>query len=297
NVTSYRTTATVLITFQAFAGLWINAFIISMLSISWVKKRSFSSFEKILLFLGCCRFLYLCISWVYTFLVSIYSWCIFVHPIPQLLAAIQSFFVASNLWVSACLCGFYCIKIVNFRHIFFIYLKAKIDKIVPYLFLSSVFLSLIFSIVAYDMTDKTLYNYFNSTRQGDSWKLTIRMDEHTMALLVIFSFVFSSAFMVVISSALLLLFSLWRHKSNMQTKSVKNISVVAHIKAMKNIMLFLFLYTSNFTCLILTVIHLLKQDDFVTFFILVFQYVFPVVHSLNLILSNPKLEKTLLKTL
>ncbi|XP_009868802.1 PREDICTED: taste receptor type 2 member 125-like [Apaloderma vittatum] len=101
--------------------------------------------------------------------------------------------------------------------------------------------------------------------------------------------------MVVTSSALLLLFSLWRHKRHMQTNSGKNLNVDAHIKAMKNIMFFLFIYSINFTYLALNMMT--KKDDHVNFFISVLQYTFPTVHSLNLILSNPKLEKTLLKAL
>ncbi|KFP82267.1 Taste receptor type 2 member 7, partial [Apaloderma vittatum] len=296
NSTSYRTTAVVIATLQAFAGLWINAFIVSVLCIAWVKKRSFNSFEKILLFLGCSRFWYLCFTLVSIVISKTCSWCFFVQPIPQLLAAIQSFSVSSNLLVSACLCGFYCIKIANFRHTFFTYMKVKIDRIVPWLMLGSVLLSLVFSFLAYDISEKELNNCFNSTTQV-SWKLSVRMDEKLLAMFVTFGFVFSAAFMVVIFSALLLLFSLWRHKSNMQTNSAKNLSVDVHIKAMKSILFFLFIYSIDFTCFVLNMINVTKEHDPLTFIILVFQYIFPTVHSLILVLSNPKLEKTLLKTL
>ncbi|NXJ84541.1 TA2R9 protein, partial [Trogon melanurus] len=297
NSTSYRTTAMVIITLQAFAGTWINAFIVSVLCIAWVKKRTFNSVEKILLFLGCCRFCFLGFTWVYIVISTTCSWCFLIHPIPQLLSAIQSFFASSNLMVSACLCGFYCIKIANFRHTFFTYMKIKIDRIVPWLMLGSVFSSLVFSFLAYSITEKAISNCFNSTTEQDSWKPSVRMDEQLLVMFVTFGFVFSTAFTVVIFSALLLLFSLWRHKSNMQTNSVKNFSVDVHIKAMKSILFFLFIYSVDFTCLVLNMINTTKKPDHVTFVILVFQYIFPTVHSLSLILSNPKLEKKLLKTL
>ncbi|NXJ78502.1 TA2R9 protein, partial [Trogon melanurus] len=297
NATSYRTTAVIIVTLQAFAGMWINAFIVSALCTAWIKKRSFNSLEKILLFLGCSRFCYLCFTWIIQFLSTIYSWCFFVHPVPQLLAALQSFFDSSNLWVSACLCGFYCAKIANFRHILFTYLKVKIDRIVLWLLLGSVLLSLVFSILVYNMTDKMLYDNINSTTLANTWKPTPRMDAHFLPLFLTVGFIFSTAFVVVIFSALLLIFSLWRHKSNMQMNPVKNLSVEAHIKAMKNILSFLFIFSFHFTCLVLNMIDSINKYEVVTFFVLVFQYVFPTVHSLLLILSNPKLEKTLLKTL
>ncbi|KFP86827.1 Taste receptor type 2 member 9, partial [Apaloderma vittatum] len=297
NSTSFRNTVMIIITLQAFAGLWINAFIVSVLCISWFKKRSFNSVEKILLFLGCSRFCFLCISWICSFLSMNYSWCNFVQPIPQLLVATQNFFEASNLWVSACLCGFYCIKIANFRHTFFTYMKVKIDRIVPWLFLGSVLLSLVISILFYDIKGKVLYISCNSTTREDLLKLRVGMDEHFLPIFVTIGFIFSTAFMVVLFSALLLLFSLWRHKSNMQTNSMKNLSVDAHIRAMKFILLFLLIYGINFTRLILRLIYNSNRDDPVKFVILVFQYIFPTVHSLILILNNPKLEKTWLRTL
>ncbi|KAM6207450.1 LOW QUALITY PROTEIN: taste receptor type 2 member 10-like [Sarcoramphus papa] len=269
NATSYDTMAVGIITLQAFAGM-------------------------ILLFLGCFRFWYLCITWVYSFLSIIYPWCYYVHPILQLFAVTQSFLNSSNLWVSACLCVFYCTKIANFRHVFFIYLKVKIDRIVP-LLLGSVLLSLVICILAYDITDKAHCNNLNSTTPGNLW-LSVRMDEHFFPIFMS-GFGFATAFAAVIFSALLLLFSLWRCKHKMQTNSVKNLSMDAHIKAMKSILSFFFIYSINFICLILTLIYATKKENPVTFLILVFQYAFPAVHSLILIFSNPRLEKTLLRTL
>ncbi|NXE74884.1 TA2R9 protein, partial [Cochlearius cochlearius] len=297
NATSYDVMAMVVITLQAFAGIWINTFIVSVLCIAWVRKKSFNSNEKILLFLGCSRFWSLCITWVYSFLSIIYPWCLYVHPIPQLLAALQSFSNSSDLWVSACLCGFYCIKIANFRHIFFIYLKVKIDRIVPWMLLGSVLLSLVICILFYTTADKAHCNNLNSTTLGNFWKLSVRLDEHFFPTFFISGFGFAIAFVSIIFSALLLLFSLWRHKRKMQKNTAKNLSMDAHIRAMKSIVSFFFIYSINFACLVLTLIYATKKENPVMLLILVFQCALPAVHSLILIFSNPKLEKTLLRTL
>ncbi|KFV96819.1 Taste receptor type 2 member 9, partial [Eurypyga helias] len=297
NATSYNVMAMVIITLQASAGMWINAFMVSVLSIAWVKKKSVNSNEKILLFLGGSRFWYCCFTWVRSFFSILYPWCFHVHPIPQLFAAIQSFLNSSNLWISACLCGFYCIKIANFSHIIFIYLKARIDRIVPWLLLGSVILSLFMCILVYDITDRAHYNNLNFTTLGNFWKPSIRMDEHLFPLFFISGFGFALAFTAVIFSALLLLFSLWRHKHKMQTNSMKNLSMDAHIKAMKFILSFFVIYSINFICVVLTLIYATKKENSMTFLLLVLQYSFPAVHSLTLIFSNPKLEKTLLRIL
>ncbi|NXV73027.1 TA2R9 protein, partial [Atlantisia rogersi] len=297
NATLHDTVAVITITLQTFAGMWINAFIVYVLCTAWLKKKSFNSNEKILLFLGCTRFGYLCITWVYCLLSIVYPWSFYVHPIPQLFAAIQTFLNSSNLWVSACLCGFYCVKIANFRHNFFTYLKCKIDRMVPWLLLGSLLLSLVICILVYDVTNKAHCNAVNSTTLGNFWKLTVKMDEHFFPIFFISGLGFATSFLAVMSSTFLLLFSLWKHKCKMQTNSAKDLSMDAHVKAMKSILSFFFIYTVNFVCLILTLIYATKKENPVTFLVLVFQYVFPAVHSLTLIFSNPKLEKSLLRAL
>ncbi|XP_068039396.1 taste receptor type 2 member 7-like [Anomalospiza imberbis] len=297
NVTSYGTTTVAIITLEVFAGMWINAFLVCVLCIAWVKKKTLNSNEKILLLLGCSRFCYLCFSWVYKFLSFIYPNYLYVPTILQLAVFFQAFFNHCNLWFSACLCGFYCIKIANFKSRFFIYLKVKIDRMVPWLLLGSGALALAVGIIAYDVADKPHCNNSNSTGQGNFGTAYIKMDKHFFPSFFLAGFEYAASFMAVIFSAVFLLFSLWRHKRKMQTKSMKDLSMDAHIRAMKSILSFLVMYSINFVCLVLSMVYVTKKGNFMTFLIVVFQYTFPGLHSLVLVFSNPKLEKTLLKFL
>ncbi|NXI81803.1 T2R40 protein, partial [Rhipidura dahli] len=297
NVTAYGATAVAIISLEAFAGMWINAFLVCVICTAWVKKKTLNSNEKILLLLGCSRFCYLGISWVYSFLSAIYPYYLYVHHILQLLQGAYSFLNSSNFWVSACLCGFYCIKIANFRNSCFIYLKVNIDRIVPWLLLGSEIFSLVIGIFVYDIIDKAVCKNLNFTCQGRFWKATIRIEEHFYPLHFLTGFVYTTAFMAVIFSAVFLLFSLWRHKHKMQTNSMNSLSVDAHIRAMKSILSFFLMYSINFMSLILTLISLTKHLNQVIFLVNLIQHAFPGVHSLILIFSNPKLEKTLLRIL
>ncbi|XP_064267803.1 taste receptor type 2 member 7-like [Passer domesticus] len=296
NVTSYGVLTVAIITLEAFPGMWINAFIVCVLCIAWIKKKILNSNEKILLLLGCSRFCYLCISWVYKFLSFIYPNYLYVPTILQLAVFFEAFFNHCNLWFSASLCAFYCIKIANFRNRFFIYLKVKIDRIVPWLLLGSGILALAVGIVAYDIADKPHCNS-NSTGRGNFGTANIKMDKHFFPSFFLAGFEYAASFMVVIFAAVFLLFSLWRHKRRMQTNSMKDLSMDAHIRAMKSIFSFLVMYSINFVCLVLNMVYVTKQENYMTFLILVFQYIFPGLHSLILVFSNPKLENTLLKIL
>ncbi|NXP31311.1 TA2R7 protein, partial [Leiothrix lutea] len=297
NVTSYGDTTVAIITLEAFAGMWINAFILCVLCIGWVKKKTLNSNEKILLLLGCSRISDFCFSWVYHFLSVIYPNYLYIRPIFQPLTFFANFFNYSSLWVSACLCAFYCIKIANFRNRFFIYLKVKIDRMVPWLLLGSVLSALAMDVANYDFNESMKRNNLTFTCLGNIWEAAIRMDKHFFSSSFLVVFGYAASFMAVILSALFLLFSLWRHKRKMQTNSMKDLSVDAHIRAMKSILSFFIMYSINFVCLILTVIYSMKNENAMTRLISIYLYAFPGVHSLILIFSNPKLEKALLKIL
>ncbi|NXR89386.1 TA2R7 protein, partial [Hypocryptadius cinnamomeus] len=297
NVTSYGVLTVAIITLEAFPGMWINAFIVCVLCIAWVKKKNLNSNEKILLLLGCSRFWHLCTTWVYKFLSFIYPNYLYVPTILQLAVFFEAFFNHSNLWFSACLCSFYCIKIANFRNSFFIYLKVKIDRMVPWLLLGSGILALAVGIVAYDIADKPHCNNSNSTERGNFGTADIRMDKHFFPSFFLAGFEYAASFVAVIFAAVFLLFSLWRHKRTMQTNSMKDLSMDAHIRAMKSIFSFLVMYSINFVCLVLNMVYVTRKGNNMTFLILVFQYIFPGLHSLILVFSNPRLEKPLLKIL
>ncbi|NWI44974.1 T2R40 protein, partial [Picathartes gymnocephalus] len=296
NVTSYGATTVAIITLQAFAGMWINAVIVCALCIGWVKKKTLNSNEKILLLLGCSRFWHLCFSWVYSFLSIIYPNYFYVQPTCKLLLSIQNFFDCSNFCVSACLCVFYCIKIANFRNSCFVYLKVKIDRIVPWLLLGSLLLSLAISSSLYYIIVKAQSNNHTSSGQGNFSKVSGQMDDFFLHISFIYGFGFVTSFTAVIFSAVFLLFSLWRHKHKMQTNSMNSLSMHAHIKAMKSILSFFIIYSINF--LFLTLILILSwEENPMMFLVYVFLYAFPGVHSLILIFSNPKLKNTLIRIL
>ncbi|XP_064563180.1 taste receptor type 2 member 9-like [Zonotrichia leucophrys gambelii] len=297
NVTLYGPMALAITTLEAFPGMWINALIICVLCIAWVQNKTLNSNEKILLLLGFSRFWCLCFSWIYVFVLEIFPYYFLVHPIFQLLQGSYSFFNCSNLWVSACLCGFYCIKIANFRNRFFSYLKVKIDRMVPWLLLGSVMFSLISGILSHNTIDKAVCKNLNFTCQGKIWKATIRMSDHFSLLHVLTLFLYITSFMVVIFAAVFLLFSLWRHKCKMQTNSLNSLSMDAHMRAIKSVLSFFIMYTINFIFLILSLVYLMKYQSHMLFLGYSIQHVFPGVHSLILIFTNPKLKKTLLRIL
>ncbi|XP_015715419.1 taste receptor type 2 member 8-like [Coturnix japonica] len=297
NVTLSINTFVVVFTLQALAGMGINAFIVAVSCMAWFKKKSMNSNEKILLFLGCFRFWHLCATWIYMIISALFPQLLSSTSTSLAFAIFLCFLNSSNLWTSACLYGFYCIKIANFRHHFFIYLKARIDRIVPWLLLSSVLLSLLNCSPFLEVIDEeNSGTSTNFTTHGLFWKLNQEIREHFNTIISVTASGFSMAFIMVIFSASLLLFSLCRHKYKMRSSSARSLCVDAHIKAMKSLLSFFFTYSINYIILISTV-NYNSEKNLLTLLLLVLQYAFPVLHSLILIFSNPRLERIVLRIL
>ncbi|KAJ7416326.1 taste receptor type 2 member 9-like protein [Willisornis vidua] len=284
NVTSYDATVLAIVTLEVFAGMWINTFIVSVLCVAWIKKKSLDSNAKILLLLGFTRL------WNSFF---IYLKVKIERIVPWLLVGSLLLTLGNGILVYTIDGKEICNNSTGRGN----FSKVKIDRIVPWLLFGAVLLSLVIAIVAYDIADKVHCNNRNSTGRGSFWNTNIKMDKHFFPSFFLTGFEYAVSFMAVIFAALLLLFSLWKHKCNMQTNSMKDLSMDAHIRAMKSILSFLVMYTINFASLILTMVYTTKKGSPVMFLIVVFQYAFPGVHSLFLIFSNPKLEKTLLRIL
>ncbi|XP_074394008.1 taste receptor type 2 member 9-like [Zonotrichia albicollis] len=295
NVTAYGATTLAIITLEVVLGMCINAFLVCLLCIAWVKKKTLNSNEKILLLLGCSRISSLCFTGIYRFLSMFYPHILHVQTISLLVRSLGTFFNYSHLWVSACLCGFYCIKIANFRNSFFMYLKVKVDRMVPWLLLGSEIVALAISIILSDRAETLKRSNDTCTSQENFWEVTIRKDKHLFSPLLLSGVLFAASFLVVIFAAVFLLFSLWRHKRTMQTSSMKDLSMDAHIRAMKSVLSFLVVYSINFVCLVLRIIYGTKKENIMTLLIYMYLCAFPGVHSLILIFSNPKLEEALLK--
>ncbi|NXJ16679.1 T2R41 protein, partial [Odontophorus gujanensis] len=187
-----------------------------------------------------------------------------------------NFLYTSDLWTSACLYAFYCLKIANFRHHLFIFLKARVDRIVPWMLLSSVFMSLVICSPFFTVMDVGSSTRLNTTSQGTFWEVNEELRKHFNTVFFISISGLSMAFLIATISAFLLLFSLCRHKHKMQNSSVSSISTVAHIKAMKSLLSFFFIYSMNYITLISSQYY--SSDINLTAFLTALHYAFPIFH-------------------
>ncbi|NWV04639.1 T2R40 protein, partial [Ptilonorhynchus violaceus] len=203
------------------------------------------------------------------------------------------FLNCSGLWFSAWLNVFYCIKIANFTHSFFIWLKQRIAQLVPWMLLTSLLCSFAATIpFAWDVNGvhdnlTAPFPMTNSsamrTKGKDSLTLLIYLCEASTVFPLILSVV----------SSLLLIQSLCIHTRHMQNNAsgFRDPSLEAHMKAIKSICFFLIFYLTYFICLLLLLFNAFSPLSNGESICIAVMAACPTGHSMVLIWSNPKFQE------
>nr|XP_056712816.1 taste receptor type 2 member 40-like [Euleptes europaea] len=279
---------------EALVGMGLNALIAVVSCTHGMKNRQLKCVDKILTALGVSRFCQLSIFIVKIIWMTISSTNFEMTRMYHLVKGTIWFLTSICFNFSACLCFFYCVKIANFRHRLFIHLKMEISRLVPWMLLVSVFASLAntfpFFHGLYSITCK------NNTGYGTSGNQTL--EDLTLETNLVYLFVFcgtgfSVAFSMSITLSGLLLFSLWRHTHLMQngSTSFSDLSMAAHFKAVKTIMLLLIVDSVNFVGLMILLSNRFSERTPINQLVTIVVFVCPTVQSQIMIWGNPKLKK------
>ncbi|OCT81562.1 hypothetical protein XELAEV_18028385mg [Xenopus laevis] len=238
-------------------GILLNGFIVAANAISWLEMKHIDSIDLILTSLGLSR-LGLLIMWVIHVLSEVYE-----HM--EILNLMYLFFDFCSLWFGTVLCVFYCVKITNYNHRFFFFVKLRISKMIPWLLFVSVTISIIFCLPSI---------------------LVERLEPNnvTDAANTVPFFIFCVAITLLIRS-------LWKHTRHMAggETGFGIPQLQAHYNAIKCMMSFMLMYIVYFIGSMLMVL----SNHFLLILLSVIAGSYPSLHSAILILSNRKLRRTL----
>ncbi|XP_063250237.1 taste receptor type 2 member 40-like [Prinia subflava] len=199
----------------------------------------------------------------------------------------------SGLWFGAWLSVFYCVKVASFTEPFFIWLKQRIARLVPWMLLTS-WLCSITATIPLVWNAYRVHNNFTapSSLTNSSAMRTTRKDSLT---LLIYLGNASTALPLILSvvSSVLLVRSLWIHTRQMQNNAsgFRDPSLQAHMKAIKAVCSFLILYIVYFICVLLILFSgfsLFSSEELICIVLIT---ACPTGHTLVLIWSNPKFQE------
>ncbi|KAM6162646.1 LOW QUALITY PROTEIN: taste receptor type 2 member 125-like [Erethizon dorsatum] len=280
----------IIIYMEIIIGYIGNGFIALVNSLVWVKTRKISLFDQVLTALATCRIVLLCIVLI-PLLISVH--------IPALLLTIKAVRISNiiwiilshfNLWMSTLLSIFYILKIANFSHSIFLYLK-RLAKVVSWTLLISLFFLFLNIVVSNIRIDVWNDGSTRNISYTSKWRNFTQIYKYLIFTNSMFMLI---PFMVSLTTFLLLIFSLWKHLKRMQHnfRGSRDVSTMAHIKALQTGVAFLLLYiVPLFSVFAQALSFELLDENLMILWDQATAIAFPSGHSCILILGSNKLKQ------
>lgn len=222
---------------------------------------------------------------------------------PQLLSPVNIIELISYLWIIICqlnvwfatsLSIFYSLKIANFSHYIFLWMKRRADKVFVFLIVFLIITWLAsFPLAVKVIKDVKIY------QSNTSWLIHLEKSE------LLINYVFAnmgpiSLFIVAIIACFLLTISLWRHSRQMQSigSGFRDLNTEAHMKAMKVLIAFIILFILYFLGILIETLCLFLTDNKLLFiFGFTLSAMYPCCHSFILILTSRELKQATMRAL
>ncbi|KAG6934045.1 taste 2 receptor member 7 [Chelydra serpentina] len=281
----------IILAIELSAGVVTNGYIVGVNCIDWVKSRTLTSYDKIITSLAFSRF---CLQFLLTLdsiLTKVYPNIFDRFQTLQPYLVIWMFINQVTLCFASCLSVFYCVKIATFNQTLFSWLKLRLSKLVPWLLLGSMLYCLVITVAF------TLFSYSYWVFSHNS---TDHLSNNKKSLLE-FTFLIHSVgsifpLIIFIASSVLLIISLCRHIRKMNFNSdlnpnFRNPSMDAHLRALKSVVSFFILYNIYYVASTFSVGNPSCFGDEWKYMVCIFiAATYPSVHSIILILGNPKFK-------
>ncbi|NWW21455.1 T2R40 protein, partial [Falcunculus frontatus] len=198
-----------------------------------------------------------------------------------------------SLWFGAWLSVFYCIKVANFTQSFFIWMKQRIARLVPWMLFTSMLCSFTAAIpFAWDV-DHVHDNFTARLPVTNASAMRTTGKDRLTFLIYLCNAAISLPLMMSLVSSVLLIRSLWLHTRQMQNNAsgFRDPSLKAHMKASKSVCSFLLFYITYFFCVLLLLFTVFSPTSNGESICVVIMAACPTGHTMVLIWSNPKFRE------
>ncbi|XP_044528097.1 taste receptor type 2 member 7-like [Gracilinanus agilis] len=286
----------VLVTGEFILGILLNGFIAMVNCIDWVRSKTLSTSDLILVGLAISRIGLLCvIMWnSYLFINGLYvATTDRVRIVDILLMLMHN----SSIWFATVLSIFYFLKIANFSNPLFLWMKWRINRII-YMLLGGPLIISFF--LGFPMMERMYYYASNLSRERERNVSQEVQENKTMLIMfqLLFSLLGLIPFALTLVSLSLFNFSLWRHTQQMQLNATgsRDPNIEAHVRAMKTMSSFLILFLLYHIGFFLNYwSYVLGKSKMLSILGISVMLLYPFGHSLILIPWNSKLRKVVLR--
>ncbi|XP_024431669.1 taste receptor type 2 member 7 [Desmodus rotundus] len=275
-------------------GILGNAFIGLVNCVDWIKNKKIASIGLILTSLAISRICLLCVILLDYVMLVLYP---DIYATGKQMRIIDFFWTLTNhvsVWFATCLSIFYFFKIANFFHPLFLWIKWRIDRVIPGILLVCFALSVFISLpVTENLNDDFRLCVKTKVRRN----LTLRCWENKAqyaSIKVYLNLLTLFPFSVSLISFLLLILSLCGHVRQMQLNATgcRDPSTDAHVGAMKAVVSFLLLFiVYSLSFLVATSSYFIPESELAVMIGELVALIYPSSHSFILILGNNKLRQ------
>ncbi|NXC87974.1 T2R40 protein, partial [Cercotrichas coryphoeus] len=267
--------------------------ILAASSSSCIGSKTWPPYDMIMISLSLSRIALQCWIVLDLFLTIFCEPSYFEENIFGVIKTVYMFLNYSNLWFGAWLSVFYCVKVASFTHSFFIWLKQRIARLVPWMLLTSWLCSLT-AAIAFAWDFYSVHNNFTAPLPvtNSSAMRTTRKDNLGLLILLSNAGIGMPLILSVVSSVLLIQ-SLWIHTRRMQNNAsgFRDPSLEAHMKAIKSVCSLLILYITYFIAFTFLLYDVFLRFSTPKSICIAIMAACPTGHSIVVIWSNPKFRE------
>ncbi|KAM8819651.1 taste receptor type 2 member 1 [Rhynchonycteris naso] len=273
---------------QFLMGVLANGVIVVVNSVDLIKQKKMLPVDLLLCCLATSR---ICLQIIIFYIhLIVISWIEFSRFVEN--ATVFTFVHQLELWFATWLSVFYCAKIATIAHPLIFWLKLRISKLVPWL----IFGSLLYTSLTSVFNSKQAWIFSQKFSLGLFFQnATTPINETSVLQYVLFFIDQLLPILIFLISSLLLIFSLGRHTQ--QIMCTRNSRTSVHITVLLSILSFLVLYLTQYMMSLLVFSQIFKVRNFFFLFCILVLGSYPSVHSVILVLGNPKLKQNVKKFL
>ncbi|KAL9867475.1 taste receptor type 2 member 40-like [Geothlypis trichas] len=278
---------------ESLAGILGNGIILAASSSSCIGSKTWPPYDMIMIALSSSKISLQCWIILDLLLTIFCEPSYFEENIFGFLKTGYMFLNYSSLWFGAWLSVFYCIKVASFTQPFFIWLKLRIARLVPWMLLTSWLCSFTAAIPfawnAYSVHENITAT---SSMTNSSARTATRKGSLGLLILICNAGIGMPLIMSVVSS-ILLIWSLWIHTRQMQNNAsgFRDPSLEAHMKAIKSVCSLLIFYVAYFIAFTFLLYNLFLRFSTPKSICIAVMAACPTGHSIVLIWSNPKFRE------
>ncbi|KAG8429631.1 hypothetical protein GDO86_020493, partial [Hymenochirus boettgeri] len=283
----------------ATVGALANLYIVIVLLRDYFQTATMSSSDKLLVVLCLANVYYGFYSAVFLLTGSLLPWIYADINIIGIFITLLTFGAASCAWITASLCFFYFIKIINFSSGPLAWMKMKINIIVPWLIVLSEVVALGCSLLTRlpSVIKVIYYNYSLGvyTAVVHPVNVTLPADVTPVGYMGICAIAFFLPLLIMLVTTFANGGSLFLHIRIMEKNMGTSSSLSAHQSVVGTMTFLLSLNTAMLASMILFFLRIFSPLTFGYWMILIIIYSYPLVKSIILFLGNPKLKEALMK--